>query len=97
MITTHLSIAHAGGSVEHSTRALEMSLEALGHSMIASLKLVSGATAVPLISAGEIGKVSGEIGEDLWEEANTPISDAFPISDEVVTAGPDPEQQMEKE
>ena len=95
--SAHLSTAHAGGSVEHSAQALEMSLQALGHASSAGLKLVSGAVAVPLIFAGEVGKVSGDIGNELWEEANTPITDAFPVSDEVVTAGPEPDKQLDKE
>ena len=95
LLTINLYPAYAGGSLEHSSQALEMSLQAIGHSTIAGLKLVSGAAAVPLVSVGEIGKVSGEIGNELWEEANTPIADAFPVSDEVVTVGPDPKQQLE--
>jgi len=95
-ISIYIPMARAGGSVEHSAKALEMSLEAIGHSTIAGLKLVSGAVAVPLTFAGEVGKVSGDVGHDLWEEANTTESDAFPVSDEVVTAGPAPDKQLEQ-
>ncbi len=46
--------------------------------------------AIPLMISGEIGKASGEIGEELWEEANTPL----PITEEVITAGPRPADAM---
>lgn len=94
---TCLPQAHAGGSVEHSARALEMSLQAIGNSTLAGLKLASGAAAVPLMSVGEVGQVSGEIGDELWDEANTVETDAFPVSDETVTVGPQPDKQMERE
>jgi hypothetical protein len=93
-ILTASSGALAGGSAEASARALEHSLEALGYSIEGGLKLVSGAAAVPLITVGEIGKVSGEAGEELWEEANAPPRGPFPVTDEVVTVGPEPGEQL---
>ena len=96
-LSLQLNSVHAGGSVEHSARALEMSMQALGDSTIAGMKLASGAAAVPLISVGEVGKVSGEIGNELWEEANTTETNAFPVSDEVITTGPQPDKQLEQE
>ena len=96
-ISFYLPMAFAGGSVEHSARALEMSLQAIGNTTIAGLKLASGAAAVPLMSVGEVGKVSDEIGNELWEEANTVETDAFPVSDEVITVGPEPDKQLDKE
>ena len=96
-ISFYLPMVYAGGSVEHSARALEMSLQAIGNSTIAGLKLASGAAAVPLISVGEVGKVSGDVGNELWEEANTIEPGAFPVSDEVITVGPEPDKQLEKE
>lgn len=88
--------ALAGGSAEASARALEHSVQAVGYSLQGGLKLVSGAAALPLIAAGEIGRVSGEAGRELWEEANAPPvpGTALPVTDEIVTAGPKPGQQL---
>jgi hypothetical protein len=83
----------AGGSAQHLSDSLNHSLQALAHSTAAGFKLVSGVVAIPLMVSGEIGKASGEIGEALWEEANTPL----PITEEVITAGPTPAEAMSKE
>ena len=84
---------YAGGSAQHFSDSLDHSAQALGHVTVAGLKLVSGAVAIPLMMSGEIGKASGDIGEALWEEANTPL----PIAEEIITAGPTPAQAMSKE
>ena len=72
-------------------------MQALGYSIEGGLKLVSGAAALPLITAGEVGKVSGEAGHDLWDEANSPPHGAFPVTDEIVTVGPEPDKQLQGE
>jgi hypothetical protein len=82
----------AGGSVEHSAQALESALQASAHATVAGLKLVSGAAAIPLITAGQIGKVSAEIGDELWNEANRADTGPFPLSDDIVTATARPVQ-----
>lgn len=84
---------YAGGSTQHFGASLDHSAQAIGHSTAAGVKLVSGAVAIPLLMGGEIGKVSGEIGEVLWEEANTPL----PITEEVITASPTPAKAMADE
>jgi hypothetical protein len=81
----------AGGSVEASARALEHSMQALGYSIEAGLKLAFGAAAVPLTIVGGIGEASREAGDEFWEFANAPPSGPLPVSDEVVTAGPPPD------
>ena len=83
----------ADGSAQHSAASLDHSAQAIAHATAAGLKLVSGAVAIPLMMSGEIGKASGEIGEALWEEANT----SLPITEEVITAGPTPARAMAKE
>lgn len=94
-ITVMLSMpAEAGGSAQHLSNALAHSMEALAQSTVAGLKLVSGAVAVPLMIGGEIGKVSGQVGDELWEEANRPIGDPLIITDDIVTAGPTPAEAM---
>ena len=90
------SVATAGGSAEASAQALTHSLEALGYALEGSLKVVSGAAAIPLMTIGELGTVSGEVGQELWDEANAPPRGAFPVTDEIVTAGPVPAEQLEQ-
>jgi hypothetical protein len=86
----HSGTVAAGGSAEASARALEHSLQAVGYSLQGGLKLVSGAAALPLVVAGEIGRVSGEAGRSLWDEANAPPDGMtpLPVADDIVTADP---------
>jgi hypothetical protein len=83
----------AGGSAQHFSNAVNHSGQALGHSTVAGLKLVSGAASVPLLITGEVGKASGELGEALWDEANTEL----PIGEDVITAGPSPAEAVNGE
>ena len=87
----------AGGSAEASAQALNHSFQAIGYSIEGSLKIASGAAAVPFMVVGEIGKVSGEIGHELWEEANSPPRGPYPVTDEVITVGPNPAEQLENQ
>jgi hypothetical protein len=95
LLSASMNIVSAGGSAEASAQALTHSLEALGYAVEGSLKLASGAAAVPLMFAGEIGAISGEVGNELYEEANAPPHGAFPVTDEVITVGPAPAEQLE--
>lgn len=79
--------AFAGGVVQHS-------VQALGHSMIGSAKLVSAVIALPLMVIGHVGQLSGEVGNAAWDMANTPIGDPLPITDDIITAGPSPDQAL---
>jgi len=97
LLATGMNMASAGGSAEASAQALTHSLEALGYAVEGSLKLASGAAAVPLMFAGEIGAVSGEVGNALYEEANAPPRGAFPVTDEVITVGPAPAEQLKNQ
>jgi hypothetical protein len=99
LLTTSLTLAgavpaSAGGSAEHFSESLAHSAQAVGHSAAAGFKVVFAAAAVPLIVVGEIGKASGEIGEELWEEANRPIGEPLEITGEVVIAGPAPAEAI---
>ena len=85
--------ALAAGSLQHLGNSIDHSAQAIAHGSIAGVKLVSAAIAIPLLAAGEIGKVSGDIGEELWDEANSTL----PIADEIMTAGPSPAKAMKKE
>jgi hypothetical protein len=86
--------ANAGGAAEHFSESLEHSAQAVGHSAAAGFKVVFAAAAVPLLVVGEIGKASGEIGEELWEEANRPIGEPLAITEEAVIAGPAPAEAV---
>ena len=86
--------ALAGGASQHFSNAIANSLEAIAQGTVAGFKLVSGAIAVPLMISGEIGRVSGQAGEELWQEANTPIGTPLVITDDVITAGPSPAEAM---
>jgi hypothetical protein len=99
LLTTCLTLgsalpASAGGAAEHFSESLAHSAQAVGHSAAAGFKVVFAAAAVPLIVVGEIGKASGEIGEELWEEANRPIGEPLEITEEVVIAGPAPAEAI---
>ena len=97
-LTATLSMpAAAGGASYHISQALGHSMEALAQATVGGLKLVSGAIAVPLMVGGQIGKVSGQAGDDLWEEANRPIGEPLVITDDVVTAGPAPAEAMKSQ
>lgn len=85
--------AMAGGIAHHLSESLDHSAQAIVHTTAAGFKLVSGVIAIPLMAGGEIGKVSGEIGEELWDEANSPL----PVTEEVITSGPAPAEAMASE
>jgi len=79
---------------DNASEASKHSALAAGHSAIAGSQVVSGAVAVPLIVAGQLGEVSGEVGEHLLEHAVTPRK--LEISDEVIVADPAPRQLHER-
>jgi len=80
----------AGGSAEASAQAAAHSMEAIGYAVEGGFKLAAGAIAVPLQVVGGIGKASGEVGDDLWREANSPPHTPLPLTDEVITIRPGP-------
>ena len=79
----------AGGAVEASGQAIIHSFEAIGYSIEGAFRLASGAAAIPFLSVGVIGEASAEIGNGLWEAADSPHSGPLPVTDEIVTTGPD--------
>lgn len=88
LLAAHAADAPAGGSAAASAKALEHAVQAVGYSLESGFKLVSGAVAVPLTLSGELGQASGDLGAQLWDAANAPPGEPFPISDEIVTARP---------
>jgi hypothetical protein len=75
------SIGNAAASVNHSGKAIK-------HAAVASGQFVSGAVAVPLIAAGELGKATGKAGEALMDVATDKQS--LEVSDITLTAEPAP-------
>ncbi len=87
--------ALAGGSVQHSANAVKHSVQAGSHTAKAGLKLSAGVVAVPLAIVGGVGTASAHASEDLWELANSDGEVGLPVSDETVTAGPNPTTAMQ--
>ena len=60
-------------SLGHSGRAAAHSGAASAHGSAAVVKGAAGLVAVPLMSAGGIGQVSGAAGNALWDAATRPL------------------------
>jgi len=88
------SSAMAQGSARHSAQASQHASAAIGHGVVASAQLASGAIAVPLGMVAAVGEVSGDASEALWKEATGEIGGPLPVSDETFTAGPPPDQAL---
>ncbi|MDH3513862.1 MAG: mechanosensitive ion channel protein MscS [Gammaproteobacteria bacterium] len=84
---------HAQGFSRSVAESTKHSAQAVGHSLAAGGKLVSGVAAVPLLVVGGMGQASMAAGQALWETADGPL----PVTDENFTAGPNPGQAMKKE
>ena len=89
--------ATAQSSLQHSSQAITHSIHAVGESMVAGAKLVSGVAAVPLKAAGAVGELSGDLGDSLWEAANAPAGGPLPITDDAITVGPPPGEAIRGE
>ena len=88
--------AQAQSSFEASGESLRHSAEAIGLAVGASVQVVSGIAAVPLGLSAEVGKVSGEMSDELWRAANSPIGTPLPVSEALVTVGPPPGEALRK-
>jgi hypothetical protein len=82
----------AAGPFEHSGQASKKSVQAIGHSSAAGAKLASGAVAIPLTIASEVGVASGETANALRKNDNQSVGEPLEITDEIITAGPSPEE-----
>jgi len=87
----------AGGSVQHSGNSIKHMAQASGNAAQAGFKLSAGVIAVPLAVVGGVGTVSAHASEDLWEIANTEGEVALPVTDEIVTVGPNPAVAMQQD
>lgn len=84
---------HAQGFSQSAADSTKHSAKAVGHSVAAGGKLVSGVVAVPLLIVGGVGQASMAAGQALWETADGPL----PVAEESFTAGPNPGKAMNKE
>lgn len=84
---------HAQGFSRSVAESTKHSAKAVGHSVAAGGKLVSGVAAVPLLIVGGVGQASMAAGQALWETADGPL----PVAEESFTAGPNPGKAMNKE
>ena len=66
----------------------------LNAQVAAGAQAVSAVAAIPFGVSAEVGQVSGEISEELWNAANAPIGEPLPIADEPITAGPPPGEAL---
>ena len=87
--------ALAQGSIQHFSAAMGHSAQAVAHTVTGSAQLASSAIAMPLKVSGAVGAVSGQAGDALWKIADEPIGQPLPVTDETITAGPDPAQAMQ--
>lgn len=90
-------VISAGGVSQHAGDAINHSMQTIAHTSAAGVSLVSGAVAVPFLFVGELGEVSKEIGDELWDEAQYPIGTPLSISEDIVTISPTPAEAMARE
>lgn len=86
----------AQNSFQASGESLRHSAEAIGLALGASAQVVSGIAAIPLGLSAEAGKVSGELSEELWKAANTPLRGSLPVTEELITIGPPPGEALQQ-
>lgn len=89
-----ISPAIAGGSASHFSQGTHHSTQAAGHSVAMSGKAVAGSVALPLAVVGMVGKISGQVSNDLWDIANRPVGRPLPISKETLTIGRSPKEAL---
>jgi len=88
--------AMARGSSQHLGQSIEHSVNASGHVMVGSAKLASGVVAIPLMGIGAIGASSGNMGDALMENAHKPIGEPLPMTEEILTVTPAPNEALYK-
>jgi len=89
------SSQQAGAASAHLVKAVGESAQASGHAVVAGMKLTSAAAAVPLGASGAVGHASGQSAKVLTKAASADDG-SLPIADEVITAGPPPNQAVKK-
>ncbi|MEM5788991.1 MAG: hypothetical protein AAGU11_16885 [Syntrophobacteraceae bacterium] len=85
---------YSGRAVQESSRAVSHASVGAMYGVAASGQVVSAAAAVPFAIAGSVGNVSTRIAEELMDAANVPAGSPLLVTDEIVTAGPPPDQAL---
>ncbi len=99
-ITSLISIsihANAEGLIGNLSQSASHAGIASEHSLSASGQAIAGISAIPLLSVGTVGKVSNQIGEDLWGVASGNERKGLDISDHVPTIGPSPAELLDQQ
>jgi hypothetical protein len=96
-ITTHLcaqSTSHSQEAIKQSGKAGSAASKGSIHAIAASGQAASAASAVPFLASGAAGALSEKVGDDLLKNASQPIGRPLEITEEVITAGPPPDQAL---
>lgn len=94
--TGHAEGTYSGRAVQESARGMSHAAAGVMYGAVASGQAVSAAAAVPFTLIGSVGAVSTCIGQGLTDAATAPAGAPLPIADEIVTAGPPPDQALRK-
>ena len=74
-------MAVMAAEIIHSPEVSSNPVEVIVQIPIAGLKVATGVVAIPLMILGEIGNLSGQAGETLWEAANSPMGESMQTID----------------
>lgn len=85
---------YSGQAVRESARASSHASVGAVYGLIATGQVVSAAAAAPFAIIGSVGAVNTRIAEGLMDAAAVPVGAPLPIADEIVTAGPPPDQAL---
>lgn len=84
----------AGGSVQHVSQASAHAAASVAHAAVAGVQVSVGVAAVPLMVSGEAGELVGNVGQQLWDDAQTPIGKPLTITGETYRSAPPPDEAM---
>ncbi len=90
-VTSMQSFANSGGS-ENGSAASKYSALAASHGTVTSAQIGSAVVAIPLMVAGSVGQVSGQVGSKLM--ANAIVDGPLEITEKTVTVIPSPKKMM---
>lgn len=87
---------YSGQAIKESGAASTHSGASIANSVAGTGQVVSAVAAVPFYVVGAVGDVSGEIANGLIDMATAPPGTALEITDEVITAGPPPNDALKE-
>lgn len=67
----------------HTNQKSSGPADVVAYAALGGIKIASAAVAIPLLTVGEIGNVSGAAGNALWENANKPIGESLEVTNHV--------------